>query len=73
MKFLENVLFVQFNKTLLINDIFMIFVSGVTCYYGWDNVCSTFRVQLFLQAAEMKLVSINRYRFIFVKLKSFFS
>ena len=35
-------------------------------------ICPALRVQLFLETAETKLVSINRYWLIFGKLESFF-
>ena len=56
---------VCFKKTMLISVVF-IFVSGVTCDYGWDNV-SCFekkQVRLFFQAAETKLVLVKRYKFV---------
>ena len=36
------------------------------------TMCAALRVKLFFQAAETKQVSINRYRFIFGKIKSYF-
>ena len=55
------------NKSMLINIVFIIFVSGVTCQHDWFNVFwheKKKQVLIFLQAEETKLMSIKRYKLI---------
>ena len=68
---LQNVQFFRFNKRMLVNVVFIIFFLQASRVNMAGKISPALRVQLFLEAAETKLVSITRYWLIFGRLNFF--